>query len=91
MDNILIRNCQFRYKCNEDWSDMDKIEELGDKVRFCRVCNKNVYLCENDDEFIEAVSKDRCVALFEQKEDHTPRLLGDVAPEYFSNRLIKKG
>jgi len=83
MTNYLIRNCKFRYKCNEQWQGMDLVNPESDKIRFCRVCQENVYLCENDQELSLAIRHNYC-ALYENLGDEVPALIGDVDPGYLS-------
>lgn len=68
---ILIRNCQFAFKCDAVWEDLEK--KRGTKARFCSQCNKQVYLCENDADLYRNVIKNRCVAI--EKVDHMGELL----------------
>jgi len=59
---MLIRNCQFAFKCDAIWEDLE--QKRNPKVRFCPTCSKNVYLCEGDTELYDNVVKNRCVAIF---------------------------
>ena len=59
---MLIRNCQFAFKCDAVWENLE--QKRNPKVRFCSTCSKNVYLCEDDAELYDNVVKNRCVAIF---------------------------
>jgi hypothetical protein len=60
MDRV-IRNCKFIYECPELWDALDKTNQ--DTVRHCRVCDKDVLLCEDGDALLDALCFDRCVAV----------------------------
>jgi hypothetical protein len=89
MTNYLIRNCKFRYKCKEQWQDLDQIDPSTDHIRFCRVCQENVYLCENDQALRKALMNDHCVALVEKMGDEMPTMVGKVDSGYDSGRGLK--
>lgn len=59
---MLIRNCQFAFKCDAVWENLE--EKRNPKIRFCPTCSKNVYLCEGDTELSDNMIKNRCVAIF---------------------------
>jgi len=58
---ILIRNCQFAFKCDAVWEDLEK--RRSSKIRFCSQCETQVYFCHNDDDLRKNVIKNRCVAI----------------------------
>jgi hypothetical protein len=89
MENYLIRNCKFRYKCKQRWQGLDEIDPEEDRVRYCRVCCENVYLCETDEELLEAMRNNRCVALYEKPGDELPTMLGDVDTGYVTGGKLK--
>lgn len=68
--DMLIRNCQFAFKCDAVWEDLEP--KRYKKIRFCHTCSKNVYLCEDDYELHEKIIKNKCVAI----ERYGDRLLG---------------
>ena len=68
--DMLIRNCQFAFKCDAVWENLER--KRYKKIRFCHTCSKNVYLCEDDYELRDKIRKNKCVAI-ERDED---RLLG---------------
>jgi len=54
-----IRNC-FRLVCPRDWDSLKPTDEHN--VRFCQSCSENVYLVENDADFIAHAQAGHCVA-----------------------------
>ncbi|REL35881.1 hypothetical protein [Thalassotalea euphylliae] len=56
-----FRNCEFKFKCPEDWDSMSITDD--DTVRHCEVCERNVYLCQDESEIIDALKFNRCVAI----------------------------
>jgi hypothetical protein len=67
---ILIRNCQFAFKCDAVWEALEK--GRNSKIRFCSQCETQVYFCSNDGDLSKNVIKNRCVAI--EKTNH----LGEV-------------
>ena len=67
---MLIRNCQFAFKCDAVWENLE--QKRNRKIRFCHTCSKNVYLCEDDYELSQKIVKNKCVAI----ERYGERLLG---------------
>ncbi|QWE00443.1 hypothetical protein FD967_10525 [Polynucleobacter sp. JS-Mosq-20-D10] len=77
MKNITIRNCTFAFRCKANWDAMTQTDTEG-KVRFCLDCQKEVFLCENDEELISNVVNNRCIALIREERGQSRRLLGEV-------------
>jgi hypothetical protein len=84
MTDTMIRNCKFRYRCDENWRDMERLDEGLDKIRLCRVCNEKVYRCDNDRELAQAMKNNLCVALM-LPDEAVPTLIGDVDASYFAD------
>jgi len=63
-ENISIRNCTFAFKCQAKWEQLEILE--WDSIRFCNVCQKEVYFCYDSYELIDSIHLNRCVA-FDQK------------------------
>jgi hypothetical protein len=76
--NITIRNCTFAFRCKANWDQMTPADSDG-RVRFCLGCQKEVYLCESDQELIHNVVNNRCIALVRVLRGEKRRLLGDVS------------
>ena len=45
MKKIIIENCEFKYKCPNEYKNLDKSKDDPGNVRFCNQCEKNVYKC----------------------------------------------
>lgn len=65
MDPLTIRNCTFAFKCTAKWDEL--AETHDDKIHFCGECQKEVHLCEDDEELVEAVRLNRCVAIYREE------------------------
>ncbi len=66
MKKIGIRNCEFAFKCSEDWGQMEDVTEnfQGEtEVRYCDSCKKEVYLCDDDEEFARHIRLNHCIAI----------------------------
>lgn len=63
--SFLIRNCQFAFQCKASWESLEIKKNA--KVRFCKDCGKNVYLCETDDDLVNNVERNRCVAIYRRE------------------------
>lgn len=72
-DDFTIRNCVFAFKCTAKWDDLMPTDD--DKVHFCNECQKEVHLCEDDDELLASVRLNRCIAIYRQ---YGVSELGDV-------------
>ena len=82
MKKIGIRNCEFAFKCSEDWESMKDVS--GDyaaevEVRFCGLCNKDVYLCDDDEDLVRHIKMNHCVAI-QHHEIKMPITLGVPIP-----------
>lgn len=64
---LTIRNCVFSFKCDAKWENMkqdysdDYIEP--DSVRFCTICQKEVFLSLTDEDLARNVKLNRCIAI----------------------------
>lgn len=74
---ITLRNCVFAFRCKADWDSMTPLDS-GGRVRFCPDCEKEVYLCESDQELIHNVVNNKCIALVRVLRGEKRRLLGEV-------------
>lgn len=64
-DQLTIRNCVFAFKCTAQWDKLMPTDD--DKIHFCQDCQKEVHLCEDDDELVVAVRLNRCVAIYREE------------------------
>jgi hypothetical protein len=60
-----IRNCTFGYKCSLDWHSLPDLSKskTGSVVKHCSECNKNVYQANTDQELIEHIKLNHCIAI----------------------------
>jgi len=61
---LTIRNCTFAFKCTAKWYELTSTD--NDKINFCQDCQREVHLCEDDEELANAVRLNRCVAIYRQ-------------------------
>jgi len=77
MSDLTIRNCLFAFQCTAQWEELTPTND--DKINFCQYCQREVHLCEDDDELATAVRLNRCVAIYREEESGFSGLtLGDV-------------
>ncbi len=83
---IDIRNCVFGFKCTADWNDMAQTSDID--VRHCEICQKNVYFITKDEELVEAIDLNRCVAILPFEARENLRLMRPTLgfPVDYSNR-----
>ncbi len=48
--SLTIRNCRFAFKCQQKWDDLKDTRD--DAVRFCRECQREVYLSLDDESLL---------------------------------------
>jgi hypothetical protein len=58
---IDIRNCSFGFKCNQKWKELLKRKDKN--VKYCHECEKEVYLIETNEELMNAIKFNHCVAI----------------------------
>ena len=75
-DDYTIRNCIFAFKCTAKWDELTPTDD--DKVHFCGECQKEVHLCEDDDELAKSVRLNRCIAIYREGGMIMGDLLGRV-------------
>ena len=71
-----IRNCIFAFKCTAKWYELTPTDD--DKVHFCNGCQKEVHLCEDDDELVKSVRLNRCIAIYREGDMMMGDLVGRV-------------
>ena len=92
MKDARIRNCQFAFKCDKRWEELEPTPLA--EVRHCTQCEHDVYYCATDAELAKAVRLNRCVAVDAPRPmagkakgrkgrtgDDSGRLLGLVLPK----------
>lgn len=61
MKNDKMTQCVWKIKCPLSY---DELQSTNDpRYRFCNVCEKKVYKCNNMNEAIEHAQKEHCIAL----------------------------
>jgi hypothetical protein len=62
-DNDEVWNCQapLSVECPLQWENLEPTN--ASDIRFCDVCQRNVFYCETPDRFLEAARQGRCVAI----------------------------
>jgi hypothetical protein len=77
-DQPLIRNCQFAFRCHQQWKSLEQTADP--RVRYCHECSRSVVLCERDDELREALLADQCVAVPTQDDFPGTHTVGVLRP-----------
>lgn len=57
----VIPNCNFEFRCPKQWSSLQAKD--NDNERFCKACQRNVYLCKSIKELNQHIDKGHCVAV----------------------------
>jgi len=60
-DTFNIRNCSFGFECKQDWNTL--VESNDEDIKYCKKCEKNVYMIHNDNELMTAIICNKCVAV----------------------------
>ena len=84
MSDVTLRNCTFAYKCTQQWSGLEETE--NESIRFCHDCQKEVHFCEDDQELLESIKLNRCVAFSRDQVIHEMGLI--IAPEYQKQEIL---
>jgi len=58
---MTIRNCPIAYRCEARWEHLAATRHA--RIRFCAVCQKEVHQSLSEDELIENVQLNRCIAI----------------------------
>lgn len=69
----MIRNCRFAFKCEQKWDDLNDTRD--EQIRFCKDCQREVYLSLDEESLVENIRLNRCVAI---DDNDGSRLLGHV-------------
>jgi len=81
MKDVLIRNCRFAFKCDKTWNSL--IETDDELIRYCDSCDRGVHYCNSDEQLVQAITNNKCIAIKREYEDHEgetiyENLVGDV-------------
>ena len=60
--NVTIRNCSFAYKCNMDFEELNSTDDKN--IKFCTQCQREVHYCATEDELIDALQRNKCIAIY---------------------------
>ena len=61
---VTIKYCHiFEFECPQKWEYFSKSEKSGKNVRFCKFCERDVYLCKTDAEYETNKKAGNCVAV----------------------------
>jgi hypothetical protein len=71
-----IDNCEieFRYQCPQRWLNL--VETPDPMIRYCSVCERSVYFCDDAASAVGHAKLGRCIAI---ADDGGAQLLGDLA------------
>jgi len=58
---MTIRNCVVAFRCKAQWECLVLTRHA--RIRFCAVCQKEVHQSLSEDELIENVQLNRCIAI----------------------------
>lgn len=56
-----LRNCEFAFRCNAKWEELAPTGRFS--VRFCNDCEKEVHRCDTEEELLQAIRSNLCVAI----------------------------
>lgn len=56
-----LRNCEFAFQCEAEWDELDETSEK--RIRFCNQCQKQVHFCDTDEQLLNAIKSNLCVAI----------------------------
>ena len=73
-----FRNCEFAFKCDADWFELDDTD--NEKIKFCNMCMKQVHRCDTEDELLDTIKSNLCVAIYPpyEKVGETRTLMGSM-------------
>ena len=60
-DTINLRNCTLGFECKQDWYRL--LETKDENIKYCKQCEKSVYMIHNDSDLMDAIRGNRCVAI----------------------------
>jgi hypothetical protein len=59
--DIRSSHCKFPFKCAENWESLAKT--VAPDVRFCDLCQKEVFCCRSDAELVDTITLNRCFVI----------------------------
>lgn len=73
---VNLRNCQLAFRCKQKWEEMTPTRPDG-TVRFCLDCMTEVFFCRTDQDLINHIRWNHCVAFERIVKERRHVLLGD--------------
>jgi len=70
-----IRNCTFAFKCSAVWNELEVTDE--DDVRFCNDCQREVFLCLDDDDLARNIKLNRCITILRTFNNQIVEIMGE--------------
>ena len=69
MNEKRIENCEYRFdfKCPLKWESLELTDNRD--IRFCKSCIRNVYQCNNKEDFIYHSKAGHCISIQPTSED----------------------
>ena len=61
ISDFSIRNCVWGFKCEKTWDTLSETDDF--EIRFCGKCQKEVFLCNDDDSLVFSIARNRCIAI----------------------------
>jgi|GEM_PF-5807770 len=84
ISEFAIRNCIFSIKCEMKWEDMESDMNRprdGEEIKFCSDCQREVYLCETDEELAKNIKLNRCISISKYDSPFGTPEMGLIIPE----------
>jgi len=78
MPDLFEPKCTFRFVCDKSWNDLE-LTESRDK-RFCKDCERFVFLCENYPQLQACGARGDCVCYLPS--DRLDAYVGDLLPPH---------
>lgn len=73
---VNLRNCQLAFRCKQKWEEMTPTRADG-SVRFCLDCMTEVFFCRTDQDLLNHIRSNHCIAFERIVRDRRHILLGD--------------
>lgn len=60
----LIRNCSWKKKCSRTWNSLVEAKYMNyELIRFCPDCKEKVHLVADEQDLLQAIESNYCVAI----------------------------
>ena len=81
ISEFIIRNCVFSIKCKKKWENMESDMDDNENIKFCSDCQKEVYLCETDEELAKNIKLNRCISISKYDSPFGTPEMGMIIPK----------